>query len=177
MLRASVVLGVAIVAATVHAPAAQAQHGAAPGAPPPAPRVETRWYGWQILAVDVASAATLASGGGDLTWGLGIGGLVLGGPAIHVLHGQRGRAAGSLALRVGAPLVGGLLMSATCDERGRDQTLGCLGEIAWGVLIGAGVALAFDLARANDVVEVGPAVAPTVIVTGGGAQLAVLGRF
>lgn len=178
MPRVSAVIAAAVLAASVvQAPAARGQPGAIPVGPAPPPSVETRWYGWQILAIDVVSGVALAAGDGSAPQGVGVGGLVLGGPVVHLIHGHGGRAAGSLALRLGAPFVGGLLLSSTCGAEEYDDGFGCLDEVAVGVLIGASIAVAFDLLQARDEVEVAPAIVPAVTVSERGAQLGVVGRF
>ena len=87
-----------------------------PTAPVTAPAT-ARWYGGQTLmadaggiglittalALDAAGARGPAVGG---TFLLGVGGLLLGGPVVHAVHGRWGRAGASLALRVGLPILG-----------------------------------------------------------------------
>jgi hypothetical protein len=92
--------------------------------------VPSDWYGWQILVVDVAEAAVSAATGAvalggsigqDLTAPLGMTGVVsyvAGGPTVHIAHGHAGRAAISVALRVGTPLVFGLVGMGLVRETG-----------------------------------------------------------
>ena len=84
-------------------------------APPdkaPIVRTHSVWYGWQIIVVDGMSlvvlplAAARASSASAPLLSLAVGGYVLGGPIVHVAHGEIGRAAGSLGLRTGLPLAG-----------------------------------------------------------------------
>jgi hypothetical protein len=68
---------------------------------------ETRWYGWQTLAVDAGSlGAGLALGSIQGQGGNGavaaLTGYALGGPIVHAAHGRTDAALGDLALRVGA---------------------------------------------------------------------------
>ncbi|MBI5533761.1 MAG: hypothetical protein HY898_13660 [Deltaproteobacteria bacterium] len=80
------------------------------------------WYGWQILLADGAGIALFyaslqASSHSDtraieLTAGLGIYGL--GGPIIHVVHGNPGRATLSLGMR-GIPILAGFAASDAGD--------------------------------------------------------------
>jgi hypothetical protein len=137
------------------------------------------WYGWQILVIDVADAAVFAATaavtlgnsqwmGQDLGAPLGVTGAVFyvaGGPTVHLAHGHVGRAAISVALRVGTPLVFGLIGAAIgavlyqpsrcpppspgcyCDD---SEDPGSLGEAFAGMIVGAGVgvltASAIDIA-------------------------------
>lgn len=81
------------------------------------PRPRTHWYGWQILLTD-ATAGALFAGSHALrapvpAWtlfSLSIGTYALGGPIIHLAHGQTARAVGSLGLRVALPAALGLLV-------------------------------------------------------------------
>lgn len=78
-----------------------------------------RWYGWQTLVAD-----GLALGVAGLGLGLDAGdtsttvlslaatGYVLGGPLVHLGHGDAMKGLGSLGLRVGAPLVSGVVFGA-----------------------------------------------------------------
>jgi hypothetical protein len=139
--------------------------------PPPAPTSHPTWYGWQTLAADAASVVivsfgltrteTSTSGGMDLLAPVmiygGAGAFVLGGPIVHAAHGRWTTAMGDLALRVGAPLVAGVVgygiastqvtsLPAYCnDPPAGFQGLGCvLDQVgndsirAEGALIGAG---------------------------------------
>jgi hypothetical protein len=68
------------------------------------------WYGWQSLLVDAAAAA-IVSGKDTSSVGLGLLLFAAGGPTIHLLHRERGKAAISFALRTLVPL--GLLLAIT----------------------------------------------------------------
>jgi hypothetical protein len=91
--------------------------GAPPDATPattataPAAHSETRWYGWQTLAVDAGSiavgfAASSATGRGDVGAFTALTGYALGSPIVHAVHGRTDAALGDVALRLGAPLAG-----------------------------------------------------------------------
>src|SRR5262249_38636350 len=85
----------------------------APADRPPAsgPR---RWYGGQTLAVDGAAVAVLVgSAGANFRAGgyLALAVYALGPPAVHVTHGNYGRAGASLGIRLVAPAV--LLFAGT----------------------------------------------------------------
>ena len=82
------------------------------------------WYGWQILLVDVPAFAVTAlsirtSGTLSATLGIiGIGGYLAGGPIVHALHKREGGVvAGSVALRVVLPLIGGFVGAAAGYSR------------------------------------------------------------
>ena len=75
------------------------------------------WYGYQILATDVGGWALGVAGARfDATpvTVLGAGAILLGGPIVHVAHGNFARAGVSAGLRFGGTLVGaglGLLVA------------------------------------------------------------------
>jgi hypothetical protein len=111
-------------------PAQLAPSSSAPGAGgatplPPASSVPTRrWYGAGIIVVDAVSlivlplVATQTPGGGAIA-GVSVVGYVVGGPAIHALNGARpGVIGGSIALRLGLPLVGLLIGVAIGESSG-----------------------------------------------------------
>jgi hypothetical protein len=86
---------------------------AANASPPPAPQSASprRWYGWQTLLTDAAALALGWPGVSTASESRVSGAVVvmtgatylLGGPVVHVAHGNMGTGVGSLALR-GAPL-------------------------------------------------------------------------
>lgn len=114
-------------------------------APQPAPaRTETvvreHRYGLEILLVDGSVlAATLATQNPGVLFA----GFALGGPTVHLIHGNPGRAALSAGLRVGLPLAGAYLGAASADCSRSDDWCG-LGELVVGGAIGGLVALAID---------------------------------
>jgi hypothetical protein len=118
--------------ATASSPAPWGWAQTAPGA--------NRWYGWQILAIDLG-AIGLSSLGGAVSNTPGgvalttIGGLAafFGGPIVHWAHGYVGRGFASMfGLRLGLPLGGGLLgASLGCAASG------CRSDAA--IVIGAGI--------------------------------------
>lgn len=143
----------------------------------PGPPAATRWYGWHVLAVDLASIGLIAAGRDQLFSTIGAGGLVLGGPLVHLGRGHGGRAVGSLALRLSAPIVGGAIATAACPGEDNDEIFGCMDHLLIGVVVGTGVAAVIDALRSTEEVEAAPPVAPAIMVGGGGAQLGVSGRF
>jgi hypothetical protein len=153
-------------------PAALAQPGRTSAPPATGERVETRRYGWEILAADVLLAA-LAIG---TERGEPVAGLVLTGPVIHALHGRLGAAGGSLLLRAGAPLTGAYLGLALCasGEDAEDEWHACGGGIVVGLALGSIVALGVDyfvLARKTTVHRA--PIQPAVTVTRGAATAGV----
>jgi hypothetical protein len=120
------------------------------------------WYGWQILVAD-ATAATLffAATRSTSTFGTVVGvssiaGFALDGLVVHAIHGRAEAAMGSLGLRLGATVIGGLIgMSTTtpCPTGGTGlagiDELACqldsLGPIALGMGLGLLAASAIDV--------------------------------
>ena len=103
---------------------------------PPIPETERHWYGWQILITDGASVVTMPIL-------IGFGGYALGGPIVHMAHGEYLRALGSLGIRLGAPFIGGFTALAFCTPKG---DFGCLGEGLIGFAVGGLTAMAVDSA-------------------------------
>jgi hypothetical protein len=112
---------------------------AQPEAAPKAPR--TTWYGWQILLADIASLATATQ--------VPAYGLVLGGPAIHALHGQRKKAWQSFGLRLGLPFAGALVglaaVEESCDRSGCGGGMQALAGMALGAAAGWVTAAIVDI--------------------------------
>ena len=126
----------------------------------------SEWYGWQTLTVDGASLATTFSGAVTPALAVvGLGGLVLGAPIVHLAHERPVAALGSLGLRTLLPLAGmatGYLAAGSCTEqRQPGDILGpCflhgVGEAAVGGVIALGLGIALDttlLARETREVE------------------------
>jgi len=97
-----------------------------------------RWYGWQTLSLDVASLTIGAIGVNHmgepgstsiLMGSIGITGYALGAPVVHWMHGQPGKAATSLGLRLGLPLIPVGLLSASsaagCSGANEDDAHDC----------------------------------------------------
>ena len=159
----------------------------------------TRWYGWQTLITDGASLAMLmgAASSNDSagTW-LALSGLTysLGGPTVHWAHGNVGKGAASLGLRLGLPVGLGLLGYATGSALSGGKGYGGAVFGALGFVLGFPAAMAIDsaaLAR-EDVeedepdtqgkVQTTPRVAafqvhPDVQTSHTGAQVGVRGTF
>ena len=115
---------------------------------------DPRWYGYQPLVIDVASATMFTAGvfavarDGDDTSAatpilLGLGGYVLGGPIVHWAHGHVLKGFVDLGLRLALPLVGlglGTLVTDVFGPRTNDT-----GAFA-GTLAGVGAAMVADAA-------------------------------
>lgn len=130
---------------------------------PQAPATTSSWYGWQTLATDggaalMAFVSAKADGpfAKDALGGAAIGTYVLGAPIVHAAHARVGATAGSLGLRLGSPvvfgLVGGILggVSAPKDDGSLGGAIASGTSIAvgmfYGVLVGMGVASGIDAA-------------------------------
>ena len=149
-MRVAVVVaaGLGCVLASSHA-CAESQEAAPPTrevAQAPPARIN-RFYGWQIVIVDVSSLLVTVAGGAAASDGvaaLGVTGYVLGGPIVHFAHGNVGRGFGSLGLRVGAPILGAGIGAASANCHGGDF---CgMREAVVGGLVGAAVAVVLDAA-------------------------------
>lgn len=132
-------------------------------------------YRWQIVAADAASVVLLYAAQYERT--LEVSGVTYlgGGPVIHLAHGNPGRAATSLALRVGLPLLGGMI--GNTHAHGDDFDPGVL----VGMAVGAGVAMIADAAViAPSTVErtvTRPGWSPQLVTGGGRLGMAIAGRF
>jgi|GEM_PF-2725679 len=116
--------------------------------PPPGPR----WYGWQTLAFD-AAAITLVFGAlalqedeaSPLIGVLGAATYGIGAPVVHAVHGNYGRAFGSLGIRVLAPIAIGLIGMQLEDCSQGEFLCGAAGLVIGG-LVGISGAIAVDAA-------------------------------
>jgi len=118
----------------------------------PLPETPSRWYGWQTLATDggavvlIAASLVTIDGSRDtaseaLAWGA-FGAYALGAPVVHFAHSNPGRGLGSVAMRIGGPIVLGLVGSELedCGNGGGDfcglggallgATAGIIGAVA-----------------------------------------------
>jgi hypothetical protein len=103
-------------------------------------------------------------------------------PVVHLLHGHRDRALGSLLLRLGLPVLGGMMgmpLGGTCNQD--DDSCYARGFFL-GFMIGLGGAAAIDQVMAFDRVEPparahGLVVAPTLAIGRGGGSLGLAGAF
>jgi hypothetical protein len=162
-----------------------ARFGWAPVVAPPdasLPRAK-RWYGAYTLATDGAAVA-LALGGaaldrdGELLLAASVGAYLVGGPIVHLAHGNPGRSLLSLGTRAGLPVTLAFLGVAAegCGDGGGDFCGYGGALIGFGVgLVGAVVIDAAVIAR--DEVEPTPAIAPALSVSREGAWLGATGTF
>jgi hypothetical protein len=148
------------------------------------------WYGGAILLTDglsLASAVAAVFTQSSAPAAFALGGYALGGPIVHVAHGEPLRGLGSLGLRAGLPVVGGLsgalLASVGPPERCHDVCgLRALGGLLVGTGVGAVAAMVVDtafLARRKVPAEAttGVTVTPQVAVDKKGVQLGLGGAF
>jgi hypothetical protein len=153
----------------------------APAADGAAPEGELRWYGWQNLGVDLAATAILAGGAASGNKALligGVGAYAFGSPLVHFSHGQVGRGVGSLALRVGAPVLVGVIAASRndCEEHQCDGGDDIMPFVA-GAAMAIGAAVLDDVAFAYEREPASawtPVVAP---VAHGGMTFGLAGAF
>jgi hypothetical protein len=145
------------------------------------PAASTTRYGFEVAAVDLAS---LVAGGGlsGLDGRLGgtvfLGGYLLGGPAVHMHHGNWGRAGVSLALRAGLPIATAAgFYQLDCGSSDCETWLPIFG----GLLVGGLTASLIDwIVIAKDVPEARPErrLTPSVSVgRDGNVSLGIAGSF
>jgi len=107
----------------------------------------TKHYGIQILATD---AAVIVAGFATEEPNVLLGGYLLGGPIVHLFNGKKRTALGSLAMRAGFPLMGGVLGAAAAESDCRDddeEEMFCgLGHVVGGMLLGMITAAVVDAA-------------------------------
>ena len=155
---------------------------------------EEHWYGWQTMIADAGAVGLTAAGFGIAAAAdgrskagvnvvyAGLGAFVFGGPIVHAAHGHWAKAGGSLALRLGLPvLLWAAAFSAglgSCD----DPDGGCGAEVLGAFAGLAGVVLAVWLdagllarERVAAPVRSQPIVAFTPLRDGG--ALSLVGRF
>ena len=154
------------------------------------------WYGYQTLLADGVSMGLLVPGvvyNSSTPGLLGLAGLAVGAPVIHLLHRQPARALGSLAARVGLFFLGGVIGAGihgcptpTPLADGRVPESDCIPGAIVGALVGGVAASVLDgVVFAHEPVEPRPprpARAGTPALVGiralpGGAMLAVGGWF
>jgi len=152
----------------------------------PLPVGQTRhWYGWQTALVDATSLGLGmsmnalsddgSSGQGIRTFSLGLAvtGYALGGPVTHAGHGQWGKAAASLGLRLGAPaaatLAGLAIGAAACPQHDQSDVPCYAVGGGFGLVAGLVTAIIVDSAvlayepEEERLAEQGVRIAPIVI--------------
>lgn len=117
-------------------------------------------YRDELLIADASAVAVAALGRGHAPIGyVGSAGMLLGSPAVHLAHGNYGRAAGALALRGGSVLMTYGALTWCLDDGDEGGTIaGCvLGSLALGaVLIGGAIAIDYAV-LADDAPDAAPA--------------------
>lgn len=140
-------------------------------------------YGLHVFAADAATWVAIGVASDNDAEGIGIVGgfgLFLGGPLVHLAHGNNAGAGYSLLARTGLPLGGALLLAATCDD---SDSWDCLGSTLAGGMLGYAGALVIDwfyLARKTEVIAAPTgwaSLAPSVQLRDGGAQAGVAFNF
>lgn len=162
--------------------------------PPPTDQGEASYW-YQTIGADMLAfgllvgAAKANSSKGESVAKLSIGVYLLGGPIIHVAHDRPGRALGSVALRAGLPLVGGLIGAAFepkrhCDEFDPYEECdgdGIGGPALLGLMTGVVAAMIVDSTVLSDgrppKAKPQPSWTPTAGATRNGFALGVSGRF
>ncbi len=138
---------------------------------PQAPPTRTVSYGTHVFLADLASWAVLGAGAESDIGAIGAAGVFLGGPIVHIAHGNNSGAIYSLLARTGLPFGGALLFSSGCDD-----DYDCFGGVIAGAMLGYAGALAIDwfhLAKKTEVVAMPTGWAslrPSLNVTRNGAQ-------
>jgi len=147
-LRSSLALAAAAVLSS--APEARAEPG--------------EWYGYQVLTTDLLGWSLVLAGVGlDVgpVAGVGAGFVLLGGPLVHIGHGNYEKAGYSAAWRYGGILAGALVGTLLAGSTsGSDNTLGMialggLGGFA-GYIVGAITDIAFIAREPGDTAESAP---------------------
>jgi hypothetical protein len=157
--------------------------GMTPALEPPAPPTQLG-YRWQTALADGAALSMVVLGASSESGSLvdmGLGTYLFGAPIVHLSHNRPGRAAGSLALRLGLPILGLMvgIKSHTChaspdlcDEGpGAEAVIGLLG----GVIAASVIDTAF-LAKGDDA-PARPSWSPAVTANQHGFGLGVAAAF
>jgi hypothetical protein len=155
---------------------------AAPGTTSPQasePEVEYEHYGWQLVIADAVGTALLINGNGKP--GLAV--YALAGPLIHGAHEQGGRAAASLVLRLGLPVVSAWAWAASASSgcARNDDDCETEGAAALGLVLGVVAAMLIDDAvlahAARPKRTAGATWVPQLAATPQRVTLGVLARF
>lgn len=134
-------------------------------APSPEARAEPGdWYGYQILTTDLFGWSLVLAGAGfevAPVAGVGAGFVLLGGPIVHLAHGNYEEAGHSAGVRFGGILCGALIGVAIASGSSvGDNTLGriALGGLggAVGYVVGAVTDIAFIAREPGDTTESAP---------------------
>jgi hypothetical protein len=181
---------------TARVPAVDREVSEAPSPSPPPPLLPPQpkpprlrhWYGWQVIAGDLAGTLTLVVCASAVDSPACLSLYPAAGAFIHGIHNQSaGRVLGSIALHVVLPVLGGVIGAASADCR-EDEWLCGLAETGIGMLIGAGAATAIDAALSFEDIDPNPRersvarrrgvrIAPAVTYVPGNATLGIRGSF
>jgi hypothetical protein len=183
---AAVILAMSAGTAMAQAPgAALTPPGMTPALEPPAPALEPSYRG-QTALVDAAAVGLMVLAGSTNNQGLadaGLGTYLLGAPIVHYAHHRPGRAAGSLALRVGLPVLGVIVGVKThsCGGAGPDLCdEGPGAEAVVGLLAGMVAASVIDtafLAKGDEAPTTRPTWSPTIAARRDGVALGFAASF
>jgi hypothetical protein len=146
---------------------------------------ETRWYGWQTLIADggalgfAVAAGSVNQRANSPSTGLAYASLgiyLLGGPVIHLGHQSPGRAAASLGMRAGMPVLFGLIGAGAEHCSGGDW---CgLSGAAIGGSLGIIAAISLDAALlAREPVESHPTALSNLRISVGSDRIFASGTF
>lgn len=178
----------AVLTVTIFTAATAAAEPPPPRAPTaevaPAPPTITTRYGAQLIVGEFAGVSAAGLGvavGGEAGLMVGAGAWMLSAPAIHLAHGNPGRAVVSVALRQGllwtGALIGAQVPCGPVNEHNECHIRGAFG----GALIGYGAAIVIDalfVARATHAAPTrAPRWSPTLAASSSGASVGVAGVF
>lgn len=139
----------------------------------PTPVVDS--YRLETFAVDATAVALIAASGKNSTVTvLGLSTYVLGAPILHGVHGRGGSAVASIGLRVGIPIVTGMVGSALLSSSDHEE--GAIAGAVLGGLAGMIAASTIDIAVLSKGDE-RPRVMPSVAPTSGGMTFGLAGAF
>jgi hypothetical protein len=130
------------------------------------------------VAAMTAGAISIHRGHDDLGGGLLVAGVITAAsvtPVLHLVHGHRARAGGSLMIRSIAATTGMLVGGAIACADARDELLCGLSGLPWGVTGGLAIAGAIDALFLHD--RPARTWTPTVTAGDGGARIGVIGSF
>lgn len=148
--------------------------------------MEEKWYGWQTLVSDGASFLLIFAANNTesnrafstFQFGLGAAGFFLAPPILHWAHGHTGRGFVSLGMRLGAPLVGALLLTNSLESSQKNVAVAASGMMGF-VILAAWIptSIAVDASIAYDKVPKQISFSPIVTPVRGGGVLGVGGMF
>ena len=153
--------------------------------PTKAKAAKKRWYGGPILVTDGIAYGSIALGFGvwetaPVAIPIGVLTYALGGPIVHMAHGNWGRSAISMGVRVASPIVG-LAIGANAQNSNYDDSSGGgdrAEALLGGVFVGMLAATLVDAALiAYEPVSESPTVAPTVSLGKDHAFIGATGTF